>query len=135
MSVIRKFSAIELPKVITFGDFCQTLLNVTVNVYGSASQQVYLVFENYQYNSPKSSERQRRSNKEDHGPCYNVLSENQPIPDMGKFWKLQENKINFQEFFVNYCVAHNLTTISSRRPTFRSWNLFSYFQWKRWDTR
>ena len=69
MSVIRKFTAIDLTNVKTFGDICQTIINVTVKIYGDEINEVHLVLENYTHESSKSNERLRRGSKENMVGC------------------------------------------------------------------
>lgn len=108
MSVIRRFTAVDLVTINTFGDLCKLLLNVTVDSYGKLSDEIHLIFENYQKDSPKSAERSRRAGNENLGGLFDasLLSAVQPLPDMKKFWSVMENKVNFQDFFVQFCCAN-----------------------------
>ena len=42
-------------------------------------------------------------------PCI-VLTDIQPLPDLRQFYNLTDNKKGFQNFFVNYCIAHYKST-------------------------
>ena len=87
MSVLRKLSAVELSGVTTFGSLCGSLLK-TVQSYASKSREIHLVLENYKDKSAQSTERPRRATEL--GPLFDILSDDQPLPDMKKFFSRME---------------------------------------------
>ena len=111
MSVLRKLSAVELSGVTTFGSLCGSLLK-TVQSYASKSCEIHLVLENYKDKSPKSTERPRRATEL--GPLFDILSDDQPLPDMKKFFSRMENKKSLQHFLVHYCIK----TYTSYQPLY-----------------
>ena len=60
-----------------------------------------IVFDIYLPNSIKEHERNRH--KTTQGILTNITRFDQPLPvDMDKFWSLNENKVNFQQFFIKW---------------------------------
>ena len=103
MSILRKLSSVELSAVTTFGSLCDTLLRV-IQSYGSKSDEIHIIMENYKHISIKSAE--RRNRQESIGKLCHVQSDEQPLPIMDDFYSRLENKISLQHFFVNYCFRH-----------------------------
>ena len=109
MSVIRRLSAVKIDNVTTFGSLCNHIIT-TIKSYGKKCEEIYLILENYKRFSIKYSERQRRAGDKPPGPLYNVVSDQQPLPDMKEFFTNLDNKISLQNFFVNYCLVNYTET-------------------------
>ena len=84
MLVLRKLIAVKVDNITTFGALCKHLLKL-VESYGKNSNETHLIMENYKKMSIKSAERRRRAGNKDPGPFCNVVSEQQPLPDMEVF--------------------------------------------------
>ena len=85
MSVIRRLSAVKIDNVTTFGSLCNLIIT-TIKSYGKKCEEIYLILENYKHFSIKSSERQRRAGVKLPGPLFNLVSDQQPLPDMKEFF-------------------------------------------------
>ena len=84
----------------TFLDLAKTLWNTFLSISTSCSR-LDIVFDLYQNNSIKGSERKRR--KGDDAIITFIDSLDQPLPnDMKKFWPLSENKVAFQRKFIQW---------------------------------
>ena len=82
----------------TFLDLVKTLWKTFLSSSSSCSR---LVFDLYQNNSIKDSERNRR--KENDAIITFIDSLDQPLPDdMKKFWPFSENKVAFQRKFMQW---------------------------------
>lgn len=113
MSVIRRFSAVKMKDVTTFGEFCKMILGA-IQSYGRESEEMHLILENYCDLSIKSLERASRGSKTKvkgvvtAAPLLcEVTSEQQILPHcFDDFFRRTSNKISLQNFFVAYCVKH-----------------------------
>ena len=68
---------------------------------GSTSNRIDIVFDLYKQDSVKASERRRRSVNET--IRRKIDDYNEPlhkVSEMDKFWSCDENKINFQQIFI-----------------------------------
>ena len=72
------------------------LWNTFIQIYESATR-IDIVFDLYILNSIKNDERDRR------GP----IAEQILPAEMDLFWALSENKIVFQQFFIEWCVKNH----------------------------
>ena len=114
MSVVRKFSAVQMSNIKTFGSFCDMILGALIS-YGRGGDSIHVILENYSEMSVKSAERARRATKggiSSSGLCCEVVSGQQPLPPsfQDEFFKRTSNKISFQDFFVNFCTkSYTLT--------------------------
>ena len=108
MSVTRRFSAVQMEGVQTFGSFTGKILDAAIH-YGRDSDSIHIVLENYSAISVKSAERLRRATKvqPSKGLSCDVVSEQQKLPSsFDEFFGRTCNKISFQNFFVRFCIAH-----------------------------
>jgi hypothetical protein len=110
MSVVRRFSAVKINRVTSFGQFNEILLNAIVS-YGNESDSIHVILENYSELSVKAAERVRRASaqgKNVSAPLHcDVVSDEQTLPpSFDDFFRRTSNKISFQNFFLNYCGRH-----------------------------
>ena len=109
MSVVRRFSSVKMSNVKSFGSFTAMILGAIIS-YGSASDAIHVVLENYSELSIKSAERARRATKDGKktAPIYcEVVSVEQTLPtSFEEFFRRTSNKVSLQNFFVDYCRKH-----------------------------
>ena len=94
MGVMRPLTAVVLIGVNTFGELCDRFLKIIIS-YGTLSEEIHVVMENYRAISIKSATRNKRQKR--FGKLCNVVSEDQLLPDMREFWDRMENKRSIQK--------------------------------------
>ena len=62
MSVLRRLTSVDLTDVTTFGSLCDILVKTAVS-YGTESDEVHLIMENYKHLGIKSSDWRRRASE------------------------------------------------------------------------
>ena len=89
----------------TYHDLASHLRNTIIQIYESTTR-IDIVFNLYILNSSKNNERDRRGSI--NGIRTSIYSAEQIFPvEMNLFWALSENKITFQQFFIEWCVKNH----------------------------
>ena len=106
MAFIRKLPQKVVSALHNYGDLSKTLVDMIMShATKSSANRIDIILDVYRKNSIKDGERARCSTSQ--GITISIKKDIQKLPvDMSLFWSSTENKIQIQDYFMNWVIKN-----------------------------